>query len=616
MRAVAAVARVARRAICALPPAVRALRTTAPNLLLFPCAKRLYSMPTVNCRGRAACCSWVLLLLLAVVEGESTSNDSDTALQVWVVAGATAVLLNDTAPTSVATLEVDLAGQRAETEHAQIVVRSAHALHNVKLTFGQLCSVSSPREHMAPLCDRAIPGSSVEYLQVGYVYCSCDGYCKKTGSPSAMAIATGWKPDPLLPVPDSGVSLVPANTTQPFFVRLRIPEGTVPGVYEGAARLSARTVEGGRAMSVVVPMRVTVWNGTLPTNLLDSDEFGTMYGFDEDNMPKLVYTSGEWYPGSPMQQRWYTFFAQRGVGINWDLEGKNSLPNETAIDQLLNSGDHSVEIIEAARLGQAIYSTNYSQTYINNLLDALAPVVSRLRKSGKLNATLAYGFDERPQSMEYALRQVFGAIRDHYPELRTVAALNWDRLPNDLPLNIWVHGWMGYWGGLNYSLNGKGFANYSNPLVMGNASKAAEIDSWVGHGNVGAAGTTERKYYWYYCDGSGVGRWLSPQWVQAPPISHRALLLMAAATDIVQGLLYWTMVDGWVSRLPYNGTAWANVTTTGAAPHGYTHSPFVERVNGTMYTSWIPTVRRKQTASVLPFFTNIPIVAQACRGKS
>ena len=468
-------------------------------------------------------------------------------------------------------------------------MRSAHALHNVKLTFGQLCSVSSPRERTAPLCDRAIPGSSVEYLQVGYVYCSCDGYCKKTGSPSAMAIATGWKPDPLLPVPDSGVSLVPANTTQPFFVRLRIPEGTVPGVYQGAARLSAKTVEGGRAMSVVVPMRVTVWRGTLPTNLLDSDEFGTMFGFDEDNMPKLVYTSGEWYPGSAMQQRWYTFFAQRGVGINWDLEGKNSVPNETAIDQLIDSGDHSVEIIEAARLGQAGYSTNYSQAYIKNLLDALAPVVSRLQSRGLLNATLAYGFDERPESMEYGLRQVFGAIRDHYPELRTVAALNWERLPIDLPLNIWVHGWMGYWGALNYSLNGKGFANFSNPLVMGNASKAAEIDSWVGHGNVGAAGTTERKYYWYYCDGSGVGRWLSPQWVQAPPISHRALLLMAAATDIVQGLLYWTMVDGWISRVPYNGTAWANVTTTGAAPHGYAHSPFVERVNGTMYTNWIPT---------------------------
>jgi hypothetical protein len=52
-------------------------------------------------------------------------DDGDAALQVWVVAGATAVLLNDTAPTPGATLEVDLAGQRAETEHAQIVVRSA-----------------------------------------------------------------------------------------------------------------------------------------------------------------------------------------------------------------------------------------------------------------------------------------------------------------------------------------------------------------------------------------------------------------------------------------------------------------------------------------------------------
>jgi hypothetical protein len=114
-----------------------------------------------------------------------------------------------------------------------------------------------------------------------------------------------------------------------------------------------------------------------------------------------------------MQQRWYTFFAQRGVGINWDLEGANSLPNETAIDHLLDSGDHSVEIIEAARF-RGGYSTNYSQAYIENLLDALAPVVSRLQSRGLLNATLAYGFDERPESMENGLRQVFGAIRDHY----------------------------------------------------------------------------------------------------------------------------------------------------------------------------------------------------------
>jgi hypothetical protein len=155
-------------------------------------------------------------------------------------------------------------------------------------------------------------------------------------------------------------------------------------------------------------------------------------------------------------------------------------------------------------------------------------------------------------------------------------------------LNIWVHLWPGYWGATNYSLHGKGFANFSNPLVMGNASKAADIDSWVSHGNVGAAGTTERKYYWYYCDVPEPINWLSPQWVQAPPIPHRALLLMAAATDVMQGLLYWTTVGGWISRLPYNGTAWANVTTTGAAPHGYAHSQFVERVNGTMYTNWIP----------------------------
>ena len=33
----------------------------------------------------------------------------------------------------------------------------------------------------------------------------------------------------------------------------------------------------------------------------------------------------------------------------------------------------------------------------------------------------------------------------------------------------------------------------------------------------------------------------------------------------------------------------ANVITTGAAPHGYAKSRFIERVGGTMYTNWIPT---------------------------
>ena len=48
-----------------------------------------------------------------------------------------------------------------------------------------------------------------------------------------------------------------------------------------------------------------------------------------------------------------------------------------------------------------------------------------------------YGFDESKIAYKEALRAYFGAVKQRWPKLKTLAVLPWGPTP-DLPIDIWV----------------------------------------------------------------------------------------------------------------------------------------------------------------------------------
>ena len=43
-----------------------------------------------------------------------------------------------------------------------------------------------------------------------------------------------------------------------------------------------------------------------------------------------------------------------------------------------------------------------------------------------------------PQAYNRSVYEVFGGLRERWPNLTTVAALNWEEMPADIPVTVWV----------------------------------------------------------------------------------------------------------------------------------------------------------------------------------
>ena len=43
-----------------------------------------------------------------------------------------------------------------------------------------------------------------------------------------------------------------------------------------------------------------------------------------------------------------------------------------------------------------------------------------------------------PQEYNRSVYEIFGGLKKHWPTLKTMAVLDWQTFPADLPLDVWV----------------------------------------------------------------------------------------------------------------------------------------------------------------------------------
>ena len=136
---------------------------------------------------------------------------------------------------------------RNETEAAQLVVRPAAALQGL----------TAHCDGLAGPDGAVIPAEAVEVLRVRYV---------DVAIPTDEVGAVAPWPDPLPPF-DAPVD-VPADTNQPLWVRVHVPEDAPAGVYRGQVALAA---DGYQAAA---PVEVEVFGFTLPDRMTCVTAFG------------------------------------------------------------------------------------------------------------------------------------------------------------------------------------------------------------------------------------------------------------------------------------------------------------------------------------------------------
>jgi hypothetical protein len=142
-------------------------------------------------------------------------------------------------------LEISLA--RNEAEAAQIVVRPGKSITGFTASGPALTGPEGA----------VLPASAIDVLRVRYVY---------VDRPTDTWSVKGWWPDPLPPF-KGPITLEPGKN-QPLWVRVTVPEDQKAGVYTGTIQLRAEDWQAD------VPVRVKVWDFTLPDRMTCTTAFG------------------------------------------------------------------------------------------------------------------------------------------------------------------------------------------------------------------------------------------------------------------------------------------------------------------------------------------------------
>ena len=327
--------------------------------------------------------------------------------------------------------EAYIQGQIGETESLQLLMRDSRdaddplgGLTNVSL------SVTFSSNDAAP--------ATVSVYRVGYVLAK--------HSPRYPGSGGGWRPDPLFPLKELALFDVPAGTAQGIWISFVISRGAAPGLYNGTITVSCANGKCGKS-HLDVPFSLDVWNIELPS-LQDSNIGSAWSGswnqgtFEPYYSAKYDWNTSkyEWYDlmishrmppdslylSAPRPIDDYVYLAEKGV--KWF----NLLDVQNLREEFQNVHQN------AAPFGLKGSCQNYTDDYVRRVVAILDPVVKQLEEKGILDRAYIYGFDENPPSCEPQIRKLYGATKKAFPKLRTAAVLNWDPMPVDLPVDIWV----------------------------------------------------------------------------------------------------------------------------------------------------------------------------------
>eukprot|EP01046_Picozoa_sp_COSAG06_P005144 COSAG06_NODE_226_length_19747_cov_9.234121_13_plen_703_part_00 len=329
------------------------------------------------------------------------------------------------------------------------------------------------------------------------------------------ACLSGWYPDPLLDVPASGIPYVPKGFTQPIVLELCVPYGQAAANYSGSLEVLSATA--GSLFSVRIS--VEVWDIDIP-RINDTDSFNTVFNFGDSNMYK-------WYPpgttAETMWNDWHPFLAHFRIPGD-DIYGRT--PRELQEFKVLaDNGAKWMALINEGISWRPPANGTLPPHYARDLIEKLEPVMEGLSDLGLSNKGFVYGFDEMPAEYNQSVFEIYGALKSKWPNLTTVATLDWESFPPDLPLDVWIDEYADY--GLS--------ASYRQPT-----SKQKLRQQWL-------ARDPKHQFWWYWCIGPENPMALNT-FIERPAIQARLLFWLTALHNI-NGMLYYDVAI-WKSQCP------------------------------------------------------------------
>lgn len=325
-------------------------------------------------------------------------------------------------PTATASA-VRVATAANEAEAVQIVVTPRAALADARV------SVASDLT-----CGAAVlSASAVEVLRVGYV---------PVRQPTDAAGCRGLWPDPL--PPQTSVCPVDAGANQPFWIRVKPPKGTTPGVYAGSLAVTTKTAAGA-TQTQSVPFEVEVFGFTLPDRMTCETAFGfstgralRYHGLTNDVQRRAVVdkylaalSAHHISPYNPAPFAHWT--------VTWKGWQKGGDPQaaepvfdwtawDAAVEKAFSTYHFNTICLPIEGLGGGTYESRREPSLLGvpatdpayDILMGkyLRGIESHLREKGWLDKAYVYWFDE-PEPKDYAfVMNGFKTLKKHAPGLR------------------------------------------------------------------------------------------------------------------------------------------------------------------------------------------------------
>lgn len=262
------------------------------------------SLPEIGRRVVRALLAASILLAFAPVAAHAETVAPDYSW--WVTAAGEKTYPTSLPPASAGRASlgtgpsIGIAAAQAEYEGRQVIIRAgATPVQDVWLEASDLTTTDVSGTVST------ISADNVTSYKIGYVYISKPSYPLKR---------VGLEPDPLLPMtiangerlgwkPDGAAPYLAwrgakANTTQPFYLLFKVPEGSTPGTYTGTIKVTGAAPDGTAAPEVNIPVTLKVQPFSVRQKTLNTS-FGT-------NLQWAMYTnsaSHKWlgvdYDGGP-----------------------------------------------------------------------------------------------------------------------------------------------------------------------------------------------------------------------------------------------------------------------------------------------------------------------------
>lgn len=425
---------------------------------------------------------------------------TDKAPMWWVTSSLIKVGLQDQPPANPAS-SINISAQAGELETFQV---------HLAAQTDDLLMTDAPR-----LASLGAPSTThMSWRKVVHVWCN-----KSSIYPSGSE--SGWQPDALADASyftshSGGLHmLLEAGMVHSFWIRLKVDRRSHAGMQKLKLHLSVS--RGTSLLSITVPISLMVWPIVLPHV---GSSFGTIFNLfyrtDQDGATQLSKYYGDGPLDPAIKKQYFDLLCESRTPAD---DPYITDPRPMADYEMLAScGVPRFNLLDVQSVAGRFVNSSmlYTHQQVALVLDILEPLVVRVAAAGLLARAYVYGFDERPRSYSSAIRQLFGAVKARFPQLRTVAVLRWRPL-DDMNVDTWI-----------------------NLYSLWNASEAMSF----------RASAPGREVWAYHCISprpqgdppTGPVRFLNT-FVEYPAM-HPRLLSWWAGLEHVDGWLYY-LVDGW-----------------------------------------------------------------------